>query len=77
MPFRLARAPRTYQRFVSFVRVPIKRTWLQVYIDDILNFSKDSDEHLAHVIEVMAILAIIFFTFDLTSVNRLGNPWSL
>jgi hypothetical protein len=31
--------------------------WLQVYINDILIFSNDHDEHLAHIKEVVAILA--------------------
>jgi hypothetical protein len=39
MPFGLADAPSTYQRFVSSVLEPIKRPWLHVYIDDILMFS--------------------------------------
>ena len=57
MPFGLAGAPSTYQRFVSSILEPIKRPWLQVYIDDILIFSDNPDEHLAHIKEVMAILA--------------------
>ena len=36
---------------------PIKRPWLQVYIDDILIFSQNQDEHLQHIEEVMSILA--------------------
>jgi hypothetical protein len=57
MPFVLAGAPSTYQRFVSSILEPIKRPWLQIYIDDILIFSDNLDEHLAHIKEVMAILA--------------------
>jgi hypothetical protein len=57
MPFGLAGAPSTYQRFVSSTLQPIKRPWLQVYIDDILIFSNNLDEHLAHIKEVMALLA--------------------
>jgi hypothetical protein len=56
MPFGLAGAPSTYQRFVSSILEPIKRPCLQVYIDDILIFSNNPDEHLAHVKEVMAIM---------------------
>ena len=67
--FGLAGAPSTYQRFVSSILDPIKRSWLQVYIDDILIFSNDPDEHLAYIKEVMAILAKIIFTFDPKSVN--------
>jgi hypothetical protein len=36
---------------------PITRPWLQVYIDDILIFSNEPDEHQLHIKEVMAILA--------------------
>jgi hypothetical protein len=57
MPFGLAGAPSTYQRFVSSILDPIKRPWLQVYIDDILIFSDSPEEHLKHIQEVMAILA--------------------
>ncbi len=57
MPFGLAGAPSTYQRIVSSILDPIKRPWLQVYIDDILIFSNNPDEHLAHIKEVMVILA--------------------
>jgi hypothetical protein len=57
MPFGLAGPPSTYQRFVSSILDPIKRPWLQVYIDDILTFSNNLDEHLAHIKEAMAILA--------------------
>ena len=57
MSFGLAGAPSTYPRFVSSILDPIKRPWLQVYIDDILIFSNDPDEHLLHVKEFMAILA--------------------
>jgi len=57
MPFDLAGAPSTYQRFASSILDPIIRPWLQVYIDDILIFSNDPDEHLLHIKEVMAILA--------------------
>ena len=57
MPFGLAGAPITYQRCMSSFLDPIKTPWLQVYIDDILIFSNDPDKHLAHIKEVMAILA--------------------
>ncbi len=57
MPFGLAGAPSTYQRFVSSILEPIKKPWLQVYIDDILIFSNSPEEHLLHIEEVMSILA--------------------
>jgi hypothetical protein len=57
MPFGLAGAPSTYQKLVSSILDPIKRPWLQVYIDDILIFSQNPDEHLRHIEEVRSILA--------------------
>jgi hypothetical protein len=57
VPFGLAGAPSNYQRFVSSILEPIKRPWLQAYIDDISTFSNNPDEQLAHIKEVMAILA--------------------
>jgi hypothetical protein len=35
----------------------MKPSWLQIYFDDILLFSNSPDEHLAHIKEVVAILA--------------------
>jgi len=57
MSFGLSVAPNIYQKFVSSILNLIKRSWLQVYIDDILIFSKDIDEHLKHIREVMSIFA--------------------
>jgi hypothetical protein len=57
MPFGPAGAPSTYKRFVSSILKPIKQPWLQVYIDDILIFSNNPEEHLSHIKEVMAVLA--------------------
>ena len=56
MPFGLAGSPSTYQRFASSILDPIKRPWLQVYIDDISIFSNNPDKLIAHIKEVMAIL---------------------
>ncbi len=57
MPFGLAGAPSTYQRLVSSILDPIRRPWLQVYIDNILIFFDSPEEHLIHIQEVMAIHA--------------------
>ena len=56
LPFGLAGAPSIYQRFVASILDPIKRPWLQVYIDDVLIFSQSPEEHLEHVDEVLSIL---------------------
>ena len=56
MPFGLQGAPSTYQRFVNSILDLVRRTWLQVYIDDILIFSKIAEEHIKHVAKVFSIL---------------------
>ena len=56
MPFGLTSAPSTYQRFINSILDPIKRPYLQVYLDDILIFSRNETEHLEHVQEVMRLL---------------------
>ena len=56
MPFGLVGAPSIDQKIVSFILDTIKRPWIQVYIDDLLIFSKDPDKHLEQIREVMSIL---------------------
>ena len=56
MPFGLTGAPSTYQRFINSILDPIRRPYIQVYLDDILIFSRNETEHIQHVQEVMRIL---------------------
>ena len=56
MPFGLMNAPSTFQRLVSRVLVGCE-TFTAAYIDDILVFSKDEQQHQQHLKEVMQCLA--------------------
>ncbi|MEG0619308.1 MAG: reverse transcriptase domain-containing protein [Bacilli bacterium] len=51
MPMGLKNAPRTFQRVISQIMLGLN--FVVVYMDDILIFSKDYDEHLSHIKEVL------------------------
>ena len=55
MPFGLKNAAQTFRRFMDqiFLDVP----WIIVYLDDILVFSSDQDEHAKHLDEVFSRLS--------------------
>ena len=57
MPFGLTSAPSTFQRFMNYVLKPEENTFVLVYLDDILIFSKSLDEHLVHLEKVISLLA--------------------
>ena len=76
MPFGLARAPSTYQRFVSSILDPVKRPWLQVYIDDILFFQATPMSTLLTLKRSWLFWQPTIFTFDPKNANgsRRDNP---
>jgi transposase InsO family protein len=56
MPFGLANAPATFQRFIQHVLREFIDVCCFVYIDDILIFSKTEEEHFTHLSSILAKL---------------------
>ncbi|MBW0486431.1 hypothetical protein O181_026146, partial [Austropuccinia psidii MF-1] len=56
MPFGLANAPATFQRFIQHVLREYIDVFCYVYLDDILIFSKTSDEHYSHIASILSKL---------------------
>ena len=51
MPFGLVNAPATFQRLMEVVLTGLARTTCVVYLNDILVFGKDLEEHNANLVE--------------------------
>ena len=49
MPFGLTNAPATFQGLVQDILRPYLDKFIIVYIDDILIYSKDEEEHAQHI----------------------------
>ena len=56
MPFGLTNAPATFQRSLDIILSGYRWRSCLVYIDDVIIFSRDSEEHLRHVEEVLSTL---------------------
>lgn len=55
--FGLTNAPPVFQRFINFIFSDILNIYVVVYLDDILIFSKNLEDHRMHVSEVLKRLA--------------------
>ena len=56
MPFGMTNAPATFQRTLDIVLSRYKWKTCLVYIDDIIIFSRNGEEHLEHVEEILRTL---------------------
>lgn len=56
LPFGLCNAPSTFQRLMNSVLGDAMGEFVLVYLDDILIYSRDWDDHLAHLDQVFAKL---------------------
>ena len=56
MPFRLRNAPATFQRALYIILSGVRWQTCLIYLDDVIVFSKNEKEHVAHVDEVLTLL---------------------
>ena len=57
MPFGLTNAPATFQRLMDMQFAQYINKFLKVYIDDLLIYSDNFDDHLTHIERTLAKLA--------------------
>ena len=53
MPFRLTNAPAGFQRFLNTIFTDLLYVFIIIYLDDILIFSLNEEDHVKHVSEVL------------------------
>ena len=56
MPFGLCNAPSTFQNAMEIILQLILNTFVMVYVDDIIIFSKNLNEHISHLKQVFTLL---------------------
>jgi hypothetical protein len=56
MPFGLTNAPASFQHFISDVLCPYLDVFITAYLDDILIYSDNLEDHWRHVLKVLEAL---------------------
>ena len=56
MPFGLRNAPATFQRSLDLILSGVRFKTCLVYLDDVLIFSRQQEDHIKHVDEVLTLL---------------------
>ena len=56
MPFGLTNAPITFMRLMNNILRPYLGKFVAVFLDDIMVFSKDKEEHKQHLQKVLEVL---------------------
>ena len=78
MPFRLCNFPATFQRLMEIVLAGLTRKFCVVYIDNMLVFSRNFEEHLAHLRQVIVCLdraGLCLKPKKCEFVHERGNTW--
>ena len=66
MPFGPRNAPATFQRALDIVLSGVRWQSCLIYLDDVIVFSRSTDEHLRHVDEILTLLRRAGITLKLT-----------
>lgn len=57
MPFGLTKAPASFQHFINDILQPYLEVFVTAYLDDILIYSNNLDDHRNHVLKVLEALS--------------------
>jgi len=73
MPFGLTNAPNTFMRLMNHVLREFIGRFVVFYFDDILVYSRDLDDHLGHLRQVLLVLRKYTFFSNIDTCNFCVN----